>query len=53
VIYFFKTNDNRICEVEDHMSLSEPKLLNANNTYRLSWDASDMLLYDENKQLIS
>ena len=53
VIYFFKTNDNRICEVEDHMSLSEPKHLNANSTYWLSWDASDMLLYDENKQLIS
>ena len=53
VIYFFKTNDDRICEVEDHMSLSEPKHLNPNNAYLLSWDAADMLLYDENKQLIS
>jgi len=53
IIYFFKTGDNQICEVEDHMSLNEPKHLKANTTYRLSWNAADMLLYDANKQLIS
>ena len=52
IIYFFKTEDGHVCEVEDHMSLRERRELTANSTYALKWKSKDILYYDENKQLL-
>lgn len=53
IIYFFKTEDGQICEVEDHLSLKEPMHLEAGSTHLLSWDIRDALFYDTNKQLMN
>ena len=53
IIYFLQLEDGQICEVEDHMSLKEPKNLTANSAYLLNWDAANILFYDNNEQLMS
>lgn len=53
IIYFFKTDDGHVCEVEDHMSLREPRELKANTRYVLKWKSKDILYYDEAKHLLS
>ena len=52
-IYFFKTACGHICEVQEHMGLTNPRNLNPNTEYYLQFAAENILLYDEDQLLIN
>ncbi|MEM7041605.1 MAG: ABC transporter ATP-binding protein [Pseudomonadota bacterium] len=45
-IYFFALADGRMIEVEQHLSRFEPVRHKRGETYLLSWDLDDVLLFD-------
>ncbi|MGI9420074.1 MAG: ABC transporter ATP-binding protein [Geminicoccaceae bacterium] len=51
-IYFFELADGRMIEVEQHLSRFEPVRHERGMRYRLSWDLSDVLLFDADGRAI-
>ncbi len=53
IIYFFRLENNKICEVEQHLSVSKAKAFKEEHVYGLSWSAENILMYDEKRRLIA
>ena len=53
IIYFFKLPNEKICEIENHLSINKPINYSLDDTYALNWDKNDIYKFDENMNIIN
>ena len=53
IIYFFKLPNQKICEVENHLSINKPINYSLDQKYKINWKNEDILKFDGEKKLIT
>ena len=52
IIYFFKLPNNKICEIENHLSIKKQEDYSLNKTYTLTWKIEDIYKFDSQRNVL-